>query len=50
MDSFWNENLSKLSNKNFILYGSTKAYSLKQGGGFHAGGRRSLEDAKAILQ
>ena len=50
MDSFWNENLSKLSNKNFILYGSTKAYSLKQGGGFHAGGKRSLEDAKAILQ
>ena len=48
IDKFWEENLSKLDNNNFIVYGSTKAYSLDSSG-FHAGGKRSFEDAKAIL-
>lgn len=49
IDKFWEENLSKLDNNNFIVYGSTKAYSLDSSG-FHAGGKRSFEDAKVILQ
>lgn len=49
MNDYWNNYLSKLDNS-FIVYGSTKAYSLaKSFRGFHGGGARALEDAKAVI-
>lgn len=49
MENYWNNYLSKLDNS-FIVYGSTKAYSMSSSfAGFHGGGERSLEDAKAII-
>lgn len=49
MENYWNNYLSKLDNS-FIIYGSTKAYSMSSSfAGFHGGGERSLEDAKAII-
>ena len=49
IEDFWNQHLSKL-NDSFIVYGSTKSYALTENfGGFHAGGKRSLEDAKDII-
>jgi hypothetical protein len=49
MEDFWNQYLSKLDDT-FVIYGSTKAYALTENfSGFHAGGERSLEDAKKII-
>lgn len=49
MNQYWNEHLSKLD-KTFVVYGSTKAYTLSDSfSRFHAGGSRDLEYAKQIL-
>ena len=50
MMDFYNQNLSKL-NDTFIVYGSTKMYAMTESftKGFHGGGNRNLEDAKAII-
>lgn len=50
MKSFHEQYLSKLDNS-FIVYGSTKSYSLSDSfRGFHGGGTRSLADAVSIIQ
>ena len=50
MRNFYNEYLSKLD-ESFIVYGSTKSYSLSDSfKGFHGGGERKLSDAIAIIQ
>lgn len=50
MESFYEENLSKLD-KTFIVYGSTKSYTMSESfkGGFSAGTTRKLADAQEIL-
>lgn len=50
MKRFYNDHLSNLDNS-FIVYGSTKSYSLSDSfRGFHGGGERNLSDAVAIIQ
>lgn len=50
MKRFYNDYLSNLDNS-FIVYGSTKSYSLSDSfRGFHGGGERNLSDAVAIIQ
>lgn len=50
MKRFYNDHLSNLDNS-FIVYGSTKSYSLSDSfKGFHGGGERNLSDAVAIIQ
>lgn len=50
MKRFYNDHLSNLDNS-FIVYGSTKSYSLSDNfRGFHGGGERNLSDAVAIIQ
>ena len=49
MEWFYNERLSKL-NDSFIVYGSTKSYSLSDSfRGFHKGGKQQLEKAMPYL-
>jgi hypothetical protein len=49
MKDFHEQYLSKLDNS-FIVYGSTKSYSLSDSfRGFHGGGARSLADAVSII-
>lgn len=50
MRKFYNQHLSQL-NDSFIVYGSTKSYTLSDSfKGFHGGGERKLSDAVAIIQ
>lgn len=50
MEEFYNNNLSKLDDS-FIVYGSTKSYSMSESfGGFHKGGEQSLENAVYYLE
>jgi hypothetical protein len=50
MKDFYEQYLSKLDNS-FIVYGSTKSYSLSESfRGFHGGGKRNLSDAVSIIQ
>lgn len=50
MKDFYNNNLSKLNNT-FIVYGSTKSYSLSDSfRGFHNGGEGSLEKIPEVLE
>lgn len=50
MRKFYNQHLSRL-NDSFIVYGSTKSYTLSDSfKGFHGGGERKLSDAVAIIQ
>lgn len=50
MKRFYNDHLSNLDNS-FIVYGSTKSYSLSDSfRGLHGGGERNLSDAVAIIQ
>ena len=50
MKNFHEQYLSKLNNS-FIVYGSTKSYSLSESfRGFHGGGARQLADAVDIIQ
>lgn len=50
MKDFHDQYLSKLDNS-FIVYGSTKSYSMADSfRGFHGGGARSLADAVSIIQ
>lgn len=49
MQDFYQQHLSHLNNS-FIVYGSTKAYSLSSSfAGFHGGGQRPLESAVDVL-
>ena len=50
MKQFYQETLSNLD-ETFIVYGSTKLYSMSESftRGFHGGGERSLEDAIRII-
>lgn len=49
MDNFYDQHLSKLD-KSFIVYGSSKSYSMSDSfSGFGGGGQRSMEDIPAIL-
>jgi hypothetical protein len=50
MRQFYQETLSNLD-ETFIVYGSTKLYSMSESftRGFHGGGERSLEDAIHII-
>ena len=50
MEDFYNNYLSKLNNS-FIVYGSTKSYSLSDSfRGFHGGGSRQLASAVELIQ
>jgi hypothetical protein len=50
MEEFYNNNLSKLDDS-FIVYGSTKSYTLSESfSGFHKGGEQSLENAAYYLE
>lgn len=50
MQNFYQQHLSNLDNS-FIVYGSTKAYSLTESfQGFHGGGDRPLSEAVALLE
>ena len=50
MRKFYNQHLSQL-NDSFIVYGSTKSYTLSDSfKGFHGGGEHKLSDAVAIIQ